>query len=70
MTLMLAGRLSPLEQRLGIASPIDGIQVAHEVRQMRGNSIRIVACTGYAQEAVPSQLRHATFDVILQSRYR
>jgi len=50
---------------IGILS-IDGIEVARQLRKTQGNSVRIVACTGYAQEAIRDQLRDAPFDVILQ----
>ena len=39
---------------------------ARQLRKTQGNSFRIVACTGYAQEAIRDQLRDAPFDVILQ----
>lgn len=47
---------------IGIPS-IDGIEVARQLRQTQGSSVRIVACTGYAQEAIREQLRDAPFDV-------
>jgi DNA-binding response OmpR family regulator len=44
---------------------IDGIEVAHQLRQEYGDSVRIVACTGRPDAASERRIREAPFDAIL-----
>ena len=44
---------------------IDGMEVARQLRQEYGDSVRIVACTGRPDAASQRRVREATFDAIL-----
>ena len=44
---------------------IDGIEVAHQLRQEYGDSVRIVACTGRPDAASERCVREAPFDAVL-----
>lgn len=63
--LSLAASDTPNAVLLDIGLPsIDGIEVAHRLREAHGKRVRVVACTAYAKLLV-SQLRDAPFDAIL-----
>ena len=44
---------------------IDGIEVAHQLRQEYGDSVRIVACTGRPDATSERCVREAPFDAVL-----
>ena len=44
---------------------LDGIEVAYSLRQQYGDSLRLIACTGYDDDATRSKMVQAGFDVVL-----
>jgi len=44
---------------------LDGIQVAHRLRQQYGNALRLIACTGHDDDGTRRKIAQAGFDVVL-----
>jgi DNA-binding response OmpR family regulator len=64
--------LDEAERRLPDAAVLDiglpflnGIEVAYSLRQRYGDSLRLIACTGYDDDATRSKIVQAGFDVVL-----
>ena len=43
---------------------IDGIHVARRIREQYGNTMRLIACTGYGDEGTRQKMLRAGFDAI------
>jgi DNA-binding response OmpR family regulator len=41
---------------------MDGIELAHALRREHGNSLRLIACTGYADDTTRQRMATAHFD--------
>lgn len=61
---LVAASTSPPEVAiLDIGLPeMDGIELAHALRQRYGRKLRLIACTGYADEATRRRMASADFD--------
>jgi two-component system CheB/CheR fusion protein len=60
-----ADRRLPDAAVLDIGLPfLDGIEVAYTLRRRYGNAVRLIACTGYDDDAMRSKIAHAGFDVV------
>jgi DNA-binding response OmpR family regulator len=64
--------LAEAERRLPDAAVLDiglpflnGIEVAYSLRQQYGDTLRLIACTGYDDDATRSKIAQAGFDVVL-----
>ena len=44
---------------------LDGIQVARRLRQQYGDTLRLIACTGYDDDGTRRKIMQAGFDMIL-----
>ena len=44
---------------------LDGIEVARRLRQRYGDTLRLIACTGYDDDGTRRKMAHAGFDLIL-----
>jgi DNA-binding response OmpR family regulator len=61
-----AGRRLPDAAVLDIGLPfLDGIEVAYSLRRQYGDTLRLIACTGYNDDATRSKIVQAGFDVVL-----
>ena len=61
-----ADRRLPDAAVLDIGLPfLSGIEVAYSLRQQYGDNLRLVACTGYDDDATRSKIVRAGFDVVL-----
>ena len=61
-----AARLRPDVAILDIGLPnLDGIELAHALRQMHGDAVTLIACTGMADRLLGSRLASARFDNVL-----
>ena len=64
--LIEAGRRRPDAAVLDIGLPfLNGIEVAYSLRQQYGESPRLIACTGYDDDATRRKIAQAGFDVVL-----
>ena len=58
-----AARIEPDIGVLDIGLPrLDGIELAHALRQMHGNGVTLIACTGIADGLPASRIANAGFD--------
>jgi len=61
-----AARHAPQIVVLDIGLPvIDGIEVARRLRDLHGDAVLLIACTGYADDPTHGRLSRAGFDVML-----
>jgi DNA-binding response OmpR family regulator len=61
-----AERRLPDAAVLDIGLPfLDGIEVAYNLRQQYGDTVRLIACTAYDDDATRSKIAQAGFDVVL-----
>ncbi len=65
--LMEAERRLPDAAVLDIGLPfLSGIEVAYSLRHRYGDTLRLIACTGYDDDATRSKAVQAGFDVVLK----
>jgi two-component system CheB/CheR fusion protein len=64
--LIEAERRLPDAAVLDVGLPfLNGIEVAYNMRQQYGDTLRLIACTGYDDDATRSKIMQAGFDVVL-----
>ena len=63
--LVAASTSPPQVAILDIGLPeMDGIELAHALRQQYGKDLRLIACTGYADDTTRRRMARAGFDYI------